>query len=61
MTHFAGSLINVNSYLLKFGNILSMSIRATRPESDFSGIVDLINQVEPEPIALAQLQQWTVR
>jgi GNAT superfamily N-acetyltransferase len=35
-----------------------MSIRPVQPESDFPHIVALINVVEPEPVTLAQFQQW---
>ena len=38
-----------------------MDIRSVKFDSDFPRIVDLINQVEPEPVTLAQLQQWTQR
>ena len=38
-----------------------MDIRSVKFDSDFPCIVDLINQVEPEPVPLAQLQQLTQR
>jgi len=35
-----------------------MSIRPVQPESDLPRIAALINAVEPEPVTLAQFQEW---